>query len=126
MKKQHLFRITVEHVQTLCEVEPLESPLVFEAGDHDNIIDLARRVAERGTYSAEDAAALMVGLKLFGELVLTRKDDAMLQAMKEPIGRFIGQLKSRRSGDADSLGVRMGEIQPLILAGKSEEQTGTR
>lgn len=102
MKKQHRFKITVEHVRTLREGEPLQEPLVFEAGNHDNIVDLARRVAARGTYSADDAAALMVGLKLFGELVLMHKDDALLQTMKEPIGRFIGQLKSRRPGAEES------------------------
>ena len=59
MKKQHRFRITVEHMQALREGELMQEPLVFDAGNHDNIIDLARRVAARGTYSADDAAALM-------------------------------------------------------------------
>lgn len=93
MKKQHRFRITDEHMQAVGEGDQLQEQLILETGYHDNIADMARRAAACGSYSANYAAAPMVGLKLVGELVHTHKVDVLLQRMKAPIGKSRGQLK---------------------------------
>lgn len=95
MKRGHRYRVTIEHLGTPRDGMEKQDELVFEAVNHDEIIGIVQRIRASGHYSADEAAALGVGLKLFSEVMLTRKEDALFQALQPALRSFIGGLKER-------------------------------
>lgn len=91
--KEHRYRITVEHLSTPREDSPLHAPLRFESGNHDEILGIVDRMRERGRFDDDTAAALAVGLKLFGEVVLQHRKESPFAEIREPLHAFIGAIK---------------------------------
>ncbi|MEK9969681.1 MAG: DUF3861 domain-containing protein [Ferrovibrio sp.] len=101
----HSYRVTIEHTGTPRDGMALQAPLVFAAVNHDEIIGIVERIRASGHYSEDEAAALGIGLKLFSEVMLKRKDDPLFKALRPAIGSFIGGLKDRnRTGPAPEAG----------------------
>jgi hypothetical protein len=93
--REHRYRITVEHIGTPREDQPLRGSLTFEDGNHDDLFRIVELQRASGRFASDDeAAAFAIGLKLLGEAVLRNRDDALLQQLKAPIGDFIQQLKA--------------------------------
>ncbi|SCK25516.1 DUF3861 domain-containing protein [Vogesella sp. LIG4] len=92
--KQHHYRITVEHLaQPDGGASPHAAPLVFEAGNHDDIIDIAQRLAGRSDLAAINTDALAVGLKLFGEVMLEHRDHPLFSSLRPHFAQFMKTLK---------------------------------
>lgn len=100
MKRGHLYRITVEHVAAPKEGDSLHAPLRFEALNHDDVLAIADRVRASGHYGDDEAAALAIGLKLFSEVMLKRRDDPLFAALRPALRDFIGGLKERNRAAA--------------------------
>ncbi|HUC60871.1 MAG TPA: DUF3861 domain-containing protein [Alphaproteobacteria bacterium] len=99
--RQHRYRITVEHLASPREDEAPRAPLAFEAANHDEIISIAERVRGRLDFPPEEAAALAIGMKLFGEVMLAHRDDPLFAELRPAWRAFIATLKARRpAGDA--------------------------
>jgi hypothetical protein len=58
------YRITVESMSSSAE------PLRFEVENHDDIAAIARKIPSRFGLSEDDTRALVIGFRLFGEIVL--------------------------------------------------------
>ncbi len=95
MKRGHRYRVTIEHLGTPRDGMEKQDELVFEAVNHDEIIGIVQRIRASGHYSADEAAALGLGLKLFSEVMLKRRDDPLFQALQPALRSFIGGLKER-------------------------------
>jgi hypothetical protein len=91
----HRYRVTIEHVGTPRDGLERQAPLVFETVNHDEIIGIVQRIRASGQYSEDEAASLGIGLKLFAEVMLKRKDDPLFKALRPAISSFIGGLKDR-------------------------------
>jgi len=83
---KHRFRVTLDALS-----ETSEKPLVFEFGSHDDVIGLANRL---GKTSDEDLL-FFIGLKLFGEAVLSRKDDPLLKDFRPHFGALMKAIKGQ-------------------------------
>ncbi len=93
--REHRYRITLEHLATPREDQPLQAPLTFEAGNHDDLFRIVGLQRGSGRFDdADEAAAFVLGLKLLSETVLKHRDDELLQQLKTPLGDFIRQLKA--------------------------------
>lgn len=105
--KQHRYRITVEH--TMDEngfPAKNEAPLRFEVGNHDDIISIVQRLRRRGDFDMNTAAAFGVGLKLFGEVMLSNRDNPLFSAIQPHFAQFMKELKKGPGT------VRQGEAAP--------------
>jgi hypothetical protein len=91
----HRYRVTIEHLGTPRDGMAKQPDLVFEAVNHDEIIAIVQRIRAGGDYSADEAAALGIGLKLFSEVMLKHRDDPLFQALRPAVSSFIGGLKAR-------------------------------
>jgi hypothetical protein len=91
----HRYRVTIEHVGTPRDGLERQAPLVFETVNHDEIIGIVQRIRASGHYNEDEAASLGIGLKLFAEVMLKRKDDPLFKALRPAISSFIGGLKDR-------------------------------
>jgi len=93
--KGHRYRVTIEHLGTPKGDGPLHEPLTFEAVNHDEILAIVERIRASAQYEQDEAAALGIGLKLFSEVMLKRRDDPLFAAVQPAIRAFIGGLKDR-------------------------------
>ncbi|MCF7221086.1 DUF3861 domain-containing protein [Marilutibacter chinensis] len=99
-KREHRYRITVEHLAAPRGGMLLHDPLVFEDGNHDDLFRIVGLQRDSGRFASEDeAAAFAVGLKLLSEAVLRNRDDPLLQSLKPALGAFIGKLKAVHEDD---------------------------
>ena len=94
--KQHLFRITVEPLGAVQGEpyvdQPTQASLQFEVSNHDDILAVVERLRGRGDFSANDAAAFGVGLKLFGEVMLHNKSNPLFASLLPHFGQFMKDL----------------------------------
>lgn len=93
--KGHRYRVTIEHVGTPREGVETRPALTFETVNHDEIIAIVERIRASGQYAEDEAASLGIGLKLFSEVMLKRRDDPLFAALQPAIRAFIGGLKAR-------------------------------
>ncbi|KAF7600109.1 MAG: hypothetical protein CGU28_02260 [Candidatus Dactylopiibacterium carminicum] len=95
MQKHH-YRVTLDAVDAEGTVLADSAPLRFVARCHDDIFAIVERSRQRGQLSADDAAAMAVGLKLFGEIALENRKDPLFSQISQDLGAFIGKLKGTR------------------------------
>jgi hypothetical protein len=94
MKREHRYRITVEHLAAPRPEAPLHLPLSFETGNHDEILAIVERARAKGAFDPDTAASLALGLKLFSEVLLKNKDHPVFDGLHEPLRAFIGRFKA--------------------------------
>ena len=91
------YRVTVEQIAD-GKGQPVTDcrELTFEAGCHDELLGIVERVRERRVVAnANAAAAMAVGMKLFGEVLIAERKDPMFAEMHVALGTFIRALKAR-------------------------------
>lgn len=77
------------------------APLAFESACHDDMLAIVERLRGLGHFENDEAAALAVGLKLLGEVVLAhRKDPLFAPLAEDALGDFIKRLKAAGQGKA--------------------------
>jgi len=90
----HNFRITLEYIGGKKEAEP-PAPLSFEAGNHDDIFEIIARVRGAGRFEHDEAAALALGMKLFGEVMLKHRDDPLFAPITAAYRDYITGFKEQ-------------------------------
>jgi len=70
--------------------------LTFEVTNHDEIMQLVERVRARGILPDDEVAAFTIGLKLFSEVMLRHRQEALFSDLFPHFGAFMKRLK----GDA--------------------------
>jgi hypothetical protein len=92
----HRYRVTLEYLGGKHAGPELHKPLMFEAGNHDDLFGIIANVQKSGLFEdADTAAALTLGMKLFGEVVLANRKDPLFQKMFEDFGQYMGAFKLR-------------------------------
>ncbi len=100
--KRHRYRLTVEHISDSRGGPVHNKPLQFEVMNHDDIIAVVTWLRERGDFSdKESAAALGVGLKLLGGVLLDNKGNPLFSSFLPHLYQFVKELKA---GTTDSQG----------------------
>ena len=90
--KKHRYRITLERISDSPEAEKAET-LQFEAENHDDIFAIIARIRSKGQFDADAAAALGLGMKLFGETLLDSRNTPPFDALAPHFGQFMKTLK---------------------------------
>lgn len=91
---RHTYRISLERVSdnrgNRVEGEKME----FLAESHDDILALARRIGK----TEDRDLAFLVGLKLFGEILLSDRDNPRYKDFLPHFGAFMKAIKESRQG----------------------------
>ncbi len=90
MKKHH-YRITVEALEPEANQQ---TALTFNARSHDDLFAIVEKSRRAGTLSDDDSAAMAIGLKLLGEIVLEHREEPLFKEFFGHIGAFIQKLKT--------------------------------
>jgi hypothetical protein len=94
--KNHLYRITVEHLEDPTGKIGERPPLVFSARNHDDLFSIVDRMRSRNEFDSEESAALAIGLKLLTEVMINNKGNGLFKSLQPGITEFITELKNRR------------------------------
>jgi hypothetical protein len=87
------YRITVEHLSSD------NAPLQFEVDNHDDIVAIALRTPVRFNLSEDETRALVVGFKLFGEVVLKNRKELPFSEIRPAMQEFAKALKQSGRGE---------------------------
>lgn len=96
--KSHRYRVTVEHL-ALPDGTPPVAPaaLHFEATNHDDLLAIVARVRQRGDFEGDHAAALAIGMKLLGEVMLLHRGHPLFAEFAPHFGAFMRHIKQSPS-----------------------------
>ena len=72
----------------------MRPPFSFEATNHDDILALVERARASSGLTPDDAASMLVGLKLLGEVMLREKGNPLFDPLRGGMRDFIGKLKA--------------------------------
>ena len=92
--KQHRYRVTLEYISDPDGNPQHGKSLVFESGNHDEIIGIVELVRKSELMDAETTASLVVGQKLFGEVMLENRKHPMFSEFWPHFLDFMKQFKS--------------------------------
>lgn len=92
--KGYRYRVTVEPLEGPKGERIEQSPLVFETVNHDEILGLVERRRQRGEFDDDTAASLIVGLKLFSEVMLQNKNRPLFSPLMPHFRDFMNRLKA--------------------------------
>jgi len=96
----HAYRITVQALSS----DPQEGArdLTFDVTNHDEILQLVERVKARQILPEEEVAAFIVGLKVFGEVMLHHRHEPLFAELFPQFGLFMKRLKGASSQTAEA------------------------
>jgi len=92
--RHYSYRITVSQTGAPSEGAPLHPPFSFDATNHDDILALVERGRANTGLTPGDAASMVVGLKLLGEVMLREKDNLLFDPLRGGMREFIGKFKA--------------------------------
>ena len=95
--KGYRYRVTVEPIEGPRGEQIEHDPLIFEAVNHDEILGLVDRRRQGGEFDENTAACMMVGLKLFSEVMLHNKENPLFSPLMPHLREFMKRLKSSRA-----------------------------
>jgi hypothetical protein len=98
-KSAYSYRVTLTPTGVPNEGVALRPPFSFDATCHDDIITIVERARASTGLDPDAAAAMAVGLKLLGEVVLREKHNTLFDPLRGGIRDFIGGLKALGRGD---------------------------
>lgn len=103
--RMYRYRVTLERV--LEEGKKLPSGLPddraeFEADNHDDLFRIIELLRSRKIWDEQEATALAVGLKLFGEVMIHHRKDPLFEPLMLPYREFVGRLKALPAPEDES------------------------
>jgi hypothetical protein len=104
----HNYRVTLEYLGGKHAQPDLHAPLQFEVGNHDDLFNIIGKVQSAKLTDADSAAALALGMKLFGEVMLKHRKDPLFEKLQPAYREFIGELKQRIAAEPHD------QRQPLV------------
>ncbi len=93
--KEYKYKVTVNYLEDPEGNKPNCPPLVFEATNHDDLLKIIKNTKEAGGVLGENAAPLVVGLKLFSAVILKNKDFPLFASLKPNLAEIIKTIKSQ-------------------------------
>lgn len=78
------------------------APLTFGISNHDDLFAILDKIAGSKAVPAAEAAEFVIGLKLFLEVAIRHRKEALFEGIWPHIGDFMKRLKSLSAHDAAS------------------------
>lgn len=87
------YRITLENLTDNRDDKPQNRSLTFDATNHDDILEIIEKVRSKGILPDSDVAAFCTGLKLFSEVVMVHRKEALFRDLIPAFRDFMLRLK---------------------------------
>ncbi|CAM4416006.1 protein of unknown function [Pedobacter westerhofensis] len=94
-KKNNVYKIHLQEVE-LKDGRPATKILEFEFENHDDVFGIIEKMQEKNILEDSEAAMeFALGIKLFSEVMLKYKDNALFEELKPAFGQFMKKLKGK-------------------------------
>lgn len=93
--KGNLYKFTIEHLEDAKGNGVEVNPLVFETKNHDDIFKIVEQMEGKMQLDNQDTKALLIGLKLFSEVMLKNKDSKPFKELLPHFKNFMKELKKK-------------------------------
>ncbi|HXP95403.1 MAG TPA: DUF3861 domain-containing protein [Telmatospirillum sp.] len=90
---KHRFKVTLERLSEQHGEKSQNDMLQFEVENHDDIFKLVDRMKNRGDFTKETSEALVVGLKIFSEVMLENRKHPLFTSFAPHFKNFMTDLK---------------------------------
>jgi len=91
--KYNQYKITLEHTHTP-KGDELQKAVVVEFDNHDNIFNIIKVMQQRDLFNdVNQSAEFAIGLKMFSEVMLRNKDNALFEELLPEFKKFMQRLK---------------------------------
>ncbi|MBP2849858.1 DUF3861 domain-containing protein [Dickeya oryzae] len=87
------YRITLENLTDNRDDKPQNRSLTFDATNHDDILEIIEKVRSKGILPDSDVAAFCTGLKLFSEVMMVHRKEALFRDLIPAFRDFMLRLK---------------------------------
>ncbi|ADN00673.1 DUF3861 domain-containing protein [Dickeya dadantii] len=87
------YRITLENLTDNRDETPQNRALTFDVINHDDILEIIEKVRSKGILPDSEVAAFCTGLKLFSEVMMTHRKEALFQELAPAFRDFMLRLK---------------------------------
>ena len=89
------YRITLEPLESGTQPQTFKVRTTqFQVQNHDDLSKIVEAVRSKGILNTDKSAALAVGLKLFSEIVMEKRNDPLFAPIWDPLRSFTQQLKA--------------------------------
>lgn len=100
-KRQHRYKITLEHCAASSPEQPLHEPLQLDFANHDDLFAIVQRVQDANFLPPDQSAELALGVKLLGNVLLTNREHPLFTELSQAFGEFVRKLKSHAQPKAE-------------------------
>lgn len=97
MKKQHRYKISIDHIQNADGTVPDDEIFTFDFSSHDELFEIIEKLKSRADVGPEKAAPLGLGIKLFGGIMLANKKQDLFKNLMPHFAAFMKNLKQQRA-----------------------------
>ncbi|WP_407274951.1 DUF3861 domain-containing protein [Dickeya ananatis] len=91
--------MTLENLTDNRDDKPQNRSLTFDATNHDDILEIIEKVRLKGILPDLDVAAFCTGLKLFGEVMMVHRREALFRDLIPAFRDFMLRLKRGKRPD---------------------------
>lgn len=95
---KHRYLVRVESMNEQAGDTASESSIQFEVSNHDDIFAIIKKLENREEFAGDDAKAFGVGLKLFSEVMLKKRDYPLFSQFLPHFIDFMKELKTKAPG----------------------------
>jgi hypothetical protein len=89
----HQYRVTLEYLGGNHAGPELHKPIHFETGHDDDLFETVGKLHRAGLWQQDEAAALAVGMKLFGDVAIANQGDPLFEQIADDLRQFNGKFK---------------------------------
>ncbi|WP_369753985.1 DUF3861 domain-containing protein [Flavobacterium sp. WC2409] len=94
-KRTNKYKLKLELLSTTRVDDTIYPPIELEFDNHDNIFIIAERMKNRNLFQTENQATeFAIGLKMFSEVMLKNRDNALFSDFRPAFSDFMKKLKS--------------------------------
>lgn len=92
--KGHLYHIAIEQLEDAKGHAITDKKLAFNTRNHDDLFNIIEKVKQKEILSENDTIDMVIGLKLFSEVMLRNRDNELFKTLQPHMAEFIKQLKN--------------------------------
>ncbi|WP_035672656.1 DUF3861 domain-containing protein [Flavobacterium sp. 83] len=94
-KRTNKYKLKLEILTTAKVDDTVYTPIELEFDNHDNILNIVERMKSRNLFHTENQATeFAIGLKMFSEVMLKNRDNALFTEFRPAFSEFMKKLKS--------------------------------
>jgi hypothetical protein len=94
--KAHQYKLTLQYLENNKGEAMNEETLEFDFESHDDIFSIIAMLKTKGLFEDEiEATKLAVGIKLFGEVMIKHRKDALFEELAPGFVEFMKKLKGQ-------------------------------